>query len=129
MQVAERGLQFVHTFAHLLAEQQAASVVPGLFREAWAFSACISLATTTSRLMGATTALNKKPPEQPSSPVITQQHRYSFACLLTSSCLLPAHAAFALYGSSLSWSVVWFRLARHGLGSLSDGHQHDRIHV
>ena len=103
MQVAERGLQFVHTFAHLLADQQAASVVPGLFREAWAFSACISLATTTSRLMGATTVLNKKPPsaEQPPSPVITQQHRYSFACLLTSSCLLPAHAAFALYGSRL----------------------------
>jgi len=101
--VAERGLQFVHTFAHLLADQQAASVVPGLFREAWAFSACISLATTTSRLMGASSVLNKKPPsaEQPSSPVITQQHRYSFACLLTSSCLLPAHAAFAGHGSDL----------------------------
>ncbi|KAA6429506.1 MAG: TRAPPII tethering factor, partial [Trebouxia sp. A1-2] len=76
-EVAERGLQFVHTFAHLLADQQAASVVPGLFREAWAFSACISLATTTSRLMGATTVLNKKPPEQPATPVITQQHRRS----------------------------------------------------
>ena len=99
--MAERGLQFVHTFAHLLADQQAASVVPGLFREAWAFSACISLATTTSRLMGATTVLNKKPPEQPATPVITQQHRYSLACLPTSSFLLPAHAAFAWDGSDL----------------------------
>lgn len=76
LQVAERGLQFVHTFAQLLAEQQAASVLPQLFREAWAFSACISLATTTSRLMGASAALNKKAPDAPPSPV-TQLHRYS----------------------------------------------------
>lgn len=68
LQVAERGLQFVHNFAQLLAEQQAAAVLPQLFREAWGFSACISLATTTSRLMGAAAVLNKQAPAQPDSP-------------------------------------------------------------
>ena len=77
LQVAERGLQFVHNFAQLLAEQQAASVLPQLFREAWAFSACISLATTTSRLMGVATVLNKQAPTQPASPAKPPQgHRY-----------------------------------------------------
>lgn len=72
-QVAERGLQFVHNFAQLLAEQQAASVLPQLFREAWAFSACVSLATTTSRLMGVAAVLNRPPPNQPASPARSEQ--------------------------------------------------------
>ena len=77
LQVAERGLQFVHNFAQLLAEQQAAAVLPQLFREAWAFSACISLATTTSRLMGVAAVLNKQAPAQPESPAerSPQAHR------------------------------------------------------
>ena len=76
MQVAERGLQFVHTFAALLGEQQGAAGLPGLFREAWAFSACISLATTTSRLMAAPAVATKKP-DQPSSAV---SQPYRSAC-------------------------------------------------
>lgn len=75
LQVAERGLQFVHNFAQLLAEQQAAAVLPQLFREAWAFSACISLATTTSRLMGVAAVLNKQAPPQPASPAEQPQAR------------------------------------------------------
>lgn len=77
LQVAERGLQFVHNFVQLLAEQQAAAVLPELFREAWAFSACISLATTTARLMGVGAVLNKQAPAQPDSPAEPPQaHRY-----------------------------------------------------
>lgn len=69
MQVAERGLQFVQTFTDLLAEQHRAANLPALFREAWAFSACISLATTTSRLVGLPQELNSKPQAQPASPL------------------------------------------------------------
>ena len=94
MQVAERGLQFVHNFAQLLAEQQAGAVLPQLFREAWAFSACISLATTTSRLVGVTAVLNKQPPNQPSPPVQQQPaHRYSLQSLLADSQLPPLEFA------------------------------------
>lgn len=73
VQVAERGLQFVHTFAQLLAEQQGPAGLPSLFREAWAFSACISLATTTCRLMAGPPATTKLA-DQPPSP-ISQQYR------------------------------------------------------
>ena len=67
----------MHNFAQLLAEQQAAAVLPQLFREAWAFSACISLATTTSLLMGIAAVLNKQAPAQPDSPAEpSQAHRY-----------------------------------------------------
>ena len=42
-QVAERGLDFVRHFSDILAACQASEHLPPLFREAWAFSACISL--------------------------------------------------------------------------------------
>ena len=44
LQVAERGLKFVQGFTRLLALRQANGQLPALFREAWAFSACMSLA-------------------------------------------------------------------------------------
>jgi hypothetical protein len=46
-QVAERGLAFVRTFSELLAARQAEGHLPPLFREAWAHSACVSVAKTT----------------------------------------------------------------------------------
>ena len=41
MQMAERGLKFVQSFAGLLGRR---AEMPRLFREAWAFSACMALA-------------------------------------------------------------------------------------
>ena len=72
----------MHNFAQLLAEQQSAAVLPQLFREAWAFSACISLATTTSRLMGVAAVLNKQLSSQPASPVKPPQQAYRYSTRL-----------------------------------------------
>lgn len=46
VQVAERGLNFVATFGELMADAQ----LPPLLREAWSFSACMSLVITLARL-------------------------------------------------------------------------------
>jgi hypothetical protein len=48
--VAERGLAFVQGFSDILAQRGAEGQLPPLFREAWAFSACLSLAACTSKL-------------------------------------------------------------------------------
>lgn len=78
MQVAERGLKFVQSFTELLAQQHQAANLPALFCEAWAFSACISLATTTSRLVGLPIELNSKPQGHPASPGKTASaYRYA----------------------------------------------------
>ena len=49
-QVAERGLKFVQTFVAALDRQAAAGRLPPLFKEAWTFSASVSLASTTVRI-------------------------------------------------------------------------------
>ena len=53
VQVAERGLAFVRSFSEILAGREAQGGVPPLFRECWAFSACVSLAKVTSRAYAA----------------------------------------------------------------------------
>ena len=49
-QVAERGLKFMQTFMAALDRQVAAGRLPPLFKEAWTFSASVSLASTTVRI-------------------------------------------------------------------------------
>lgn len=49
LQVAERGLAFVRSISDVLGARQANGKLPPLFREAWAFSACVSLAGVTHR--------------------------------------------------------------------------------
>ena len=49
VQVAERGLVFVRAFSEILAAQHAEGKLASHFREAWAFTACVSLAKVTSR--------------------------------------------------------------------------------
>jgi hypothetical protein len=64
LQVADRGLKFVAAFGALLEDAQ----LPPLFREAWAFSACLALVIALARLApGAATAA----PSTPSSPLMT----------------------------------------------------------
>lgn len=46
VQVADRGMKFVAAFGELLAEAQ----LPAQFREAWSFSACMSLVIALARL-------------------------------------------------------------------------------
>lgn len=46
-QVAERGLKFVQSFAGLLTRR---AELPQLFKEAWAFSACLALAGVATRM-------------------------------------------------------------------------------
>ena len=59
-QVAERGLAFVRTFSELLVARQADGHLPPLFREAWAHSACVSVAKTTCAHFA---ALQQKSPQ------------------------------------------------------------------
>ena len=49
-QVAERGLKFVQGFARLLAMRQATGQLPVMYREAWSFSACMTLAGTAAHM-------------------------------------------------------------------------------
>lgn len=49
LQVAERGLAFVRSISDILGARQAEDKLDPLFREAWAFSACVSLAENTYR--------------------------------------------------------------------------------
>ena len=49
-QVAERGLKFVQGFARLLAMRQATGQLPTMYREAWSFSACMTLAGTAAHM-------------------------------------------------------------------------------
>lgn len=71
-QVAERGLKFVQTFSELLARRESAGALPRLFRQAWAFSACLSLATTAARHHS---ALRPKTPNQPPPGGLSQQQQ------------------------------------------------------
>ena len=49
MQVVIRGLKFIQTFSEILSQRVLSGQLPALFREAWAFSACLSLASVTAR--------------------------------------------------------------------------------
>ena len=72
-QVAERGLAFVRTFSELLAAQQADGQLPPLFREAWAHSACVSLAKTTCAQFAV--AKHVAPPAEEQPPAADRQER------------------------------------------------------
>lgn len=61
MQVAERGLHVINSFSGAMDAQIAGGHLPPKFREAWAFSACLSLAATTVRI--------GPPPPTPAAPL------------------------------------------------------------
>ena len=73
-QVAERGLAFVRTFSELLAARQADGQLPLLFREAWAHSACVSLAKTTCAQFAAAQQ-RAIPPTEDQPPAADRQER------------------------------------------------------
>ncbi len=76
LQVAERGLAFVRAFSELLAAQQADGRLPPLFREAWAHSACVSLAkTTTAQFAAAQQHVAPSPTEEQQPPAVDPQER------------------------------------------------------
>ena len=76
LQVAERGLAFVRAFSELLAAQQADGRLPPLFREAWAHSACVSLAKTTcAQFAAAQHVAAPSPAEEQQPPAVDPQER------------------------------------------------------
>lgn len=69
VQVVIKGLKFIQTFSEILSHREASGQLPNLFREAWAFSACLSLASVTARslLPSPSTPPVPIPPLQPSA--------------------------------------------------------------
>ena len=50
LQVAERGLALIQSLSDAMGRETEAGRLPQLFKQAWVFSACISLADTTVRI-------------------------------------------------------------------------------
>ena len=81
LQVAERGLAFVRTFSELLAAQQADGRLPPLFREAWAHSACVSLAKTTCAQFAAAKHVASPPLVDEQPPAAADRQERPVGCV------------------------------------------------
>ncbi|KAK9858891.1 hypothetical protein WJX84_005283, partial [Apatococcus fuscideae] len=68
-EVVIKGLKFIQTFSEILSRREASGQLPNLFREAWAFSACLSLASVTARSLLPSPSMPPVPipPLQPSA--------------------------------------------------------------
>ena len=72
-------MAFVRTFSELLAARQADGQLPPLFREAWAHSACVSLAKTTCAQFADAKHVTPPPTEDQQPPADGQEKPVGYA--------------------------------------------------